>query len=234
MTPSPTAVPDPRSRADSGPASQPVTTVERSAGSLSPAECDEVAAVLADAFTDDPWAVHVTGHRRRGLRHVLRVPVVVSAAHGGVVRCRDAGGALLGAAVWTPGHRPGTGPADAWRSGALALPLHLGPRGSVRALREEAAQHAVLDPLLSPADAHLWVLGVRRDRHGRGLGRALVAGVTADAAARGYGRLVLNTDNPANVAVYEAMGLRLLTTSRRPSGLTSHVLARALGALAGD
>lgn len=74
-------------------------------------------------------------------------------------------------------------------------------------------------------DAYLWVLGVTRDRHGRGVGRALVEAVRADAAAAGHRRLVLVTHDPGNVARYEAMGFVPLGRSVRASGISLHALA---------
>ncbi|MGJ7439731.1 GNAT family N-acetyltransferase [Aquipuribacter sp. MA13-6] len=205
-----------------------------------------VAAVLADAFAEDDWGGHRDGPRRPGgVPLLMQVAADVGARRGGLVVAHQVAGRrgphtprggrdralpplVHGAAVWVPADRRGGGPVDAVRARAVGLPLVLGPRGLGRVLRDEADTDRAVDPHVGPGDAYLWVLGVRRDRHGHGLGRALVEATATDATERGHGRLVLVTHDPRNVAVYRALGFILLQSSRRASGITLHVLAREL------
>lgn len=188
--------------------------------------------VLADAFAEDPWATYVLGasgtRRPRALARLMSVPVDVSADRGGLVleTSPDAGRRPVAVSTWVPADRRGVGLVAAARAGALALPLEVGPATMVRLVRDEADLDRVLEPHLEDGDAYLWVLGVAREHHGQGLGRLVVDRTCAEATARGFRRVVLNTDNPTNVAIYRRLGFEPLTRVTRPSGLTSHVLAR--------
>ncbi len=189
------------------------------------------ASALADAFAEDGWVGHSDGPRRSGgVPLLMRVAADVGARRGGLLVAQEGASPseVLGASVWVPADRRGGAPLDAVRAGAAALPLVLGPRGLARVLRDEADTDRAVEPHVRPGDAYLWVLGVRRDRHGRGLGRTLVEGTAVDAAQHGHGRLVLVTHDPRNVAKYLALDFALLDTSRRTSGITLHVLARPL------
>lgn len=189
------------------------------------------ASALADAFAEDRWVGHRDGPRPSGgVPLLMRVAADVGARRGGLVVAREGGSPsrVLGASVWVPAHRRGGGPVDAVRAGSAVLPLVLGPRGLSRVLRDEADTDRAVAPHVRPGDAYLWVLGVRREGHGRGLGRALVESTAVDAAERGHGRLLLVTHDPRNVAKYLALGFTLLESTRRSSGITLHVLARPL------
>lgn len=200
------------------------------AGGLPAAVAASAAAVLADAFAHDPWARYVTGRpHRRSDALLFRVPVVAAARRGGLLAGQGPDGDVTGVSTWVPGDGRGSGVADALRARALHLPLLLGPAGYLRLATEETDTDRWVDGLTRPGDAYLWVLGVRRDHHGAGLGRALLEATVEAAVAAGHDRLVLITHNPANVARYERMGFAVLEASTRPSGLLVHALARPLG-----
>ncbi|MGL5909527.1 MAG: GNAT family N-acetyltransferase, partial [Phycicoccus sp.] len=112
---------------------------------------------------------------------------------------------------------------------ALLVPVVAGIRTMARLTRDEAELADVVAGHGRPGDAYAWVLGVRRDLHGRGLGRSVVDLACGQARRRGFRRMTLNTDNPANVAMYERLGFELCGTARRTSGLLAHVMARPLG-----
>lgn len=195
------------------------------------------AGVLADAFAADPWAAHVLGspgaQRYAALAAIMRVPVAVAESRGGVVSHPGGDGAPVAVSTWVPAAHHKVGFLDAARSRALTLPLQVGPGTMRRLNRDEAAldrllvAHALRDG--DTRDAYLWVLGVARRHHGQGLGRTVVEQTCDQAREGGYERVVLNTDNPANVPIYTALGFALLHRAQRPSGLTAHLLARSLG-----
>ncbi len=194
----------------------------------------EACSTLANAFAADPWARHVLGIsgscRPRALARLMSVPVAVAVRRGGLVleTTPDAGGRPVAVSTWVPADRRGVGFLTAVLTGALTLPLEIGPATMIRLARDETALDRALAFHLRPDDAYLWALGVERHRHGRGLGRIVVDRTCLQAAGRGFRRVVLNTDNPSNVAVYQRLGFDLLGEHLRPSGLTSHVLGRAL------
>ncbi len=196
------------------------------------------AEVLADAFAADPWARHVLGapgsRRPRALAAVMRVPIDVSRRRGGLIVRTDDHDRVGAVSTWVPSDRRHVATADVLRARAMTVPLAVGIPTLLRLGKDERDLDVVLAGHLQPGDAYLWVLGVRRDLHGRGLGRAVVDETCRRAAERGFRRMVLNTDNTANVPMYERLGFRLHGTSTRPAGLVAHVLIRPLDARAGD
>lgn len=187
---------------------------------------EAAARALADAFADDPWARYVTGRPHRPHDAALmRVPVCAGARRGGLVTTA-AGRGLVGASTWVPAGRREAGLSDVVRGRSLGLPFTIGPAAMSRLVREAADTSGWADAVLRPDDAYLWVLGVRREVHGRGIGRMLVEATAADAASAGHSRLPLLTYSADNVSRYEAMGFALLDASRRGTGLVVYALAR--------
>lgn len=222
-------------------------TLQVHRGAVPAALRDATAAVLADAFADDAWTGHESGRRSiAAARLLMQVAVDSASRRGGLVVATDPAGAglaaapvtvaeagaplaqglIVGASTWVPASRRGGGCLDAMRAGALRLPVTLGPLGLLRVLRDEAASGRAVAAQVRPRDAYLWVLGVRRDRHGNGFGRTLIEATMADAATAGHERVVLSTHDRSNVALYEAMGFTRVDSGRLSSGLVLHVLAR--------
>ncbi|MGL5810177.1 MAG: GNAT family N-acetyltransferase [Nocardioides sp.] len=195
-----------------------------------PSDMLAVRRVLADAFASDPWAHHVLGapgsQRPRALAAVMRMPVFLAQRRGGLLIRNDDSGRVGAVSTWVPARDRAIRTADVVRARALGVPFTAGVSTMGRLTRDQRDIDAVLEEHLRSSDAYLWVLGARRDLHGRGLGRAVVEATCNDARRRGFDRVVLNTDNPANVAMYERLGFQLLGTAPRPSALTVHVLAR--------
>lgn len=209
---------------NSAPTPRPVLSTHH--GGAPPALRDAAADALADAFAADPWARYVTG--RAFHPHdaaLMRVPACAGARRGGLVTAAGGRG-VVGASTWVPAGRREAGMSDVVRARALGLPFVLGPAAMSRLVREATDTGGWADGVLRPDDAYLWVLGVRREAHGRGIGRMLVEATAADAASAGHTRLSLVTYNADNVSRYEAMGFSLLEVSRRGTGLTAHALAR--------
>jgi ribosomal protein S18 acetylase RimI-like enzyme len=198
-------------------------------GPPTPGTADAAAAALADAFAEDSWVRSATGGQEPGLRAMMRVAVDAAARRGGLLVAHGEHGEARGASTWVPAGRRGGGVLDATHAGVLLrLPFELRSAGMIRLLRDQAQTGRVVDRHLRRSDAYLWVLGVRRAEHGRGIGRALVEATVADAIAAGRTRLVLATHDGANVAVYRALGFELLDDSVRSRGHVVHVLARSI------
>lgn len=196
---------------------------------------DESSRVLADAFAHDPWANHVLADRAEreptALATILRTPVRLASERGGLVTQIDESSpsrSIVAVSTWVPMSGRRLTAAMALRTGAIALPMLIGPRAFLRLTSDEHELHARLDRRANASMAYLWVLGVRRSHHGRGLGRAVVDTTCAQALSRGFTSLLLNTDNAANVAVYERLGFALVESGARASGLTTHVMLRQL------
>ncbi|MGL4744692.1 MAG: GNAT family N-acetyltransferase [Dermatophilaceae bacterium] len=193
----------------------------------------DACAVLADAFAADPWAAYVLGapasNRATALAAVMRAPVHIARRRGGLALLDDAAGKVGAAATWIPAGGTHVGFADAVRARALLVPVVAGIRTMTRLTQDEAELTEVVAGHGRPGDAYAWVLGVRRDLHGRGLGRAVVDLACDQARQRGFRRMTLNTDTPTNVAIYQRLGFELCGTARRRSGLLAHVMARPLG-----
>jgi GNAT superfamily N-acetyltransferase len=192
-------------------------------------DVDAAAAVLADAFDEDPCLRAVLPEpawRRQILRLVAGSQVRSSLPFGhgfGVVR----GGELIGLALW---HPPGTTISSleaalaAAREGVALLPRAAGrlPRLTWRIARDLRAaagyvgprQLVVLRMRRSPA-WYLAVLAVSPAHQGRGVGRQLLTHVLDRCDADGTPAW-LETTNPANPPFYERFGFEI--ADHRPGG----------------
>jgi ribosomal protein S18 acetylase RimI-like enzyme len=107
----------------------------------------------------------------------------------------------------------------------LTLTWRLGVRGTLRLERLEQ----VFDRLRA-ADAagphwYLNLLGVRPDRKGQGLARA-VCQPTFDAADRDRLRCYLETQDPVNVDIYRRLGFEVAAEAEPTPGLRSWTMCR--------
>lgn len=184
------------------------------------------ATTLAGAFQDDPlfsWVQPDPERRRSGLLPLYRAVVRRCAALGGVVDI-DGGG---GVATWVPAQRAAVGLVDVLRFGMLGAPLWLGPAGAVRLVRHDATADPLIERHAEPGDAYLWALGADPHRRGQGLGRRAIRETLGRAASAGASRLLLKTENPANVPLYQHLGFHVVDQHDvEVSGLTVWVLAR--------
>ncbi|HEX9765235.1 MAG TPA: GNAT family N-acetyltransferase [Nitriliruptorales bacterium] len=166
-------------------------------------------AVLGGAFQQDPlfeWALPDEARRARALPRIFVGSLRHCARHGGVIEVHD------GAAVvcWTdPGHftvRVG----DALRSGMAVAPLWLGVSGARRLQRHEDPVDRRMAGHISPVDAYLMAVGTSPASRGSGLGRECVQAVAQSAKQAGYRSVVLRTENPDNVGLYEHLGFEVI------------------------
>ncbi len=126
----------------------------------------------------------------------------------------EAGGS--GGAVWM---RPGAS-VSTWgslRAGLLAMPLHLGLRGTARSAAFGAYIEDVREKVAPPDHWYLVALGVEPDRQGRGFGAALMQPVLerADAAASPS---YLETFRERTVRFYERFGFEVIHEDAIPEG----------------
>jgi GNAT superfamily N-acetyltransferase len=75
--------------------------------------------------------------------------------------------------------------------------------------------------------AYLWLLGVAPEARGTGLARSLVAAVKSQGAASGFSSLLLKTEQPANVPIYEHLGLTRVAYTEAPPLLTPSWVLRS-------
>lgn len=181
----------------------------------------EVVNVLCEAFADYPVMQFVLGPRRgRYSEHLqLLIHFFVTARvyrREFILGVAD-GGRLQGAALVSR-------PAD---SGSLpelnALREELWSElGSSARARYEAFGAALTGVSVAAPHIHLNMIGVRRAAHGKGHGRKLLEHVHAlsreDPASSG---VTLNTEDEANVPLYERFGYKLVGRVEVAPGLTS-------------
>ena len=122
--------------------------------------------------------------------------------------------------AFEPGRWPLPEASVIWELGWLAV---AGPLPAARGMRNDRAMRA-----LHPAYPHmyLWFLAVEPARHGGGIGRALLAELHADSAARGV-PTYLETGTPANVPFYEGDGYEVLGEIDTPVGPSMWRMERA-------
>lgn len=184
------------------------------------------ASTLAEAFQDDPlfsWVQPDFERRRRGLLPLYQAVVRRCNALGGVVDVADGGGV----AGWVPAGRTSVSTVDLFRFGLLATPLWLGTSAAMRLSRHDAAADLLIEDHAMAGDAYLWALGTDPYRRGHGYARLAVEECLSEASRSGAGRVLLKTENPRNVTLYEHLGFHVLAEQQvEVSGLTVWVFAR--------
>jgi GNAT superfamily N-acetyltransferase len=189
------------------------------------------AAVLADAFIDDPgWSAvgpNSRARRLKMLRRFFRAHMAVARRWGGPMYGAFDGGGPTGALIAFAEGRFPPPPQSMLLEGPGMLAA--GPATTIRALRGQAALEAG-----HPEEPHAFVsmLGVDPTRQRAGAGRALLGRVIAEAEARAV-PVYLDTANPDNLPYYRSFGFELQGEAPLPRGATIWYLLRPVdGALA--
>ena len=177
---------------------------------LGPENVGEILDVFCDAFSDYPVMRYVLGpggHSPPRLRQLVGYFVQRRVRLGGpMFGARAADGTLAGVATMTV-------PIE-----SVAPPDLLAERDRVfaalgqdcRARHEDYAEAAKFFGSVGPHH-HLNMLGVRRSRHGQGVGRLLLNAVSALADADPHSSGVsLTTETPENVKLYEHCGYHVV------------------------
>lgn len=170
-------------------------------------EIDEVAGDLAAAFDGDPmfeWFMKTGGGRDAARYRLFRFLLRETALPVGWVLRPSMGG---GASVWIPSMRMGPSP---WWEELRSFPVILGATGFSR-LDRMAAMRAAMEkhhPGQTP-HVYLWLLGVRPEAQGAGVGSRLLRAGLDRADAQNL-PVFLETATTRNVALYRRHGFEVL------------------------
>jgi len=186
---------------------------------LDKARLGEAVDLLVAAFADDPGYRHFANAARSDYRHRLRLwfreGTAVQEASGQPVLGVLDGGQLAGVAVI---QAPGASfPVLAQVRWLLTLSWQISPLTTWRTYRNMRATVRC-----HPADPHYYlpILGVHPNHQGKGFGRLLLDELHARSERHPASTGVcLETENPANVAMYRHFGYRVthrLTVGRLP------------------
>ncbi|MEO7197218.1 MAG: GNAT family N-acetyltransferase [Solirubrobacterales bacterium] len=194
-------------------------------GPIRPGEGRSASRVLGAAFVDDPvWSAigpHCRRHRQISNRVSFAGILAGSSRHGAHIRvARSAAGDVVGASVaFAPGSWPIPEGSAVWELGWLVI---AGPLPAWRGIRDDRAMRAqhVTHPHM-----YLWFLGVLPALQGRGVGRALLAELHADADAAAVPTF-LETGSRENVSFYEGDGYEVIGEIAMPSGPTMWKMER--------
>jgi GNAT superfamily N-acetyltransferase len=193
---------------------------------LGETDVSEVVDVLCEAFADYPVMRFVLGPRRgrysEHLRRLMHFFVMARVYRREFLLGVADRGTLQGAALVS---RP-SGSVSPPELGALREELW-SELGSEARARYEAFGAALAGVSVPVPHIHLNLIGVRRAAHGKGHGRKLLEHVHAlsrdDPASSG---VTLNTEDEANVPLYERFDYKLVGHVEVTPGLTSWVFFR--------
>ncbi|HEY3800757.1 MAG TPA: GNAT family N-acetyltransferase [Caulobacteraceae bacterium] len=173
-----------------------------------PADADEVARTLSDAFAVDPhldWFMRADARRDAARLAFFQMLVGQQGFPQGRID-RPAGGGA--AAIWMPFEWLGPTPLMAELRGlpAMLRATGLARFGRILAIREDMDKHHPMER----RHAYLWFLGVAPQAQGRGVGSALLRAANARLDAEGL-PAYLETGTTRNVALYERHGYQVLS-----------------------
>lgn len=190
---------------------------------LAASDADEVVSVLADAFTDYPvmrWVYGQGGERHH--ERLVRMFVMARVLRGEPLLGVREGGELIGAAIVSFPGAPAPAEFMALREETWRV------IGADAERRYAAYGDATATFVFPPGATHLNMIGARRMRQRRGLGRAILDAVQDLARAReGSPGVELTTEVPANVAYYRSRGFALVGHTIVAPGLESWGFFRA-------
>lgn len=182
--------------------------------------------LLAEAFLDDPLSVFVEPDRERRRR-------VLPAVFACVVRAGRLQGRVdvidgEGVAVWLASGQTHL----TWRTlvgaGFLTLPLRLGPAATWRLIRATRDLDKAPPEGSDPDAWYLLLLGVAPQARGRGVVRRLIGPVLENADRTGT-PVRLETNNGANVPIYEHFDFDVVAHLETPGLLEQCVMVRPGG-----
>ena len=185
-------------------------------GPIAGGEHRAAARILGDAFLDDPvWTAigpRNRAHRRIANRFSFAGILAGSSRNGGRITVARERGIPVGVSVaFEPGRWPIPEGSVVYELGWL---LVAGPMPALRGLRNDRAMRA---QHVDHPHMYLWFIAVDPDRHGTGVGRALLADLHAASDALGVPAF-LETGTSANVAFYERQGYATVGEIEMPTG----------------
>lgn len=191
---------------------------------LTPADVPAATRALAAAFADYPLLRAVAPHNRRAVAAFCGMLVRYSVAAGVAHATAD----RAAVACWLPPGRGTLSPLALLRSGAPALAWELGLAGTSLLLRL-VHQFERLERRHVPAPHwYLILLGVEPAAQRRGLARAVLR-PGFDAADRAGLPCYLETQDGADVPVYQRLGFDLVGHRRIAGGLWNWEMRRPAG-----
>lgn len=176
---------------------------------MEPGQLSRCAAVLAEAFQEDPLEVYALPDSEARCR---AAPSQFAAALRLGLLCNGAfttGGQPRGAAVWLGPGETEIDPGRARASGLAGLPALLGPVASERLGRVWDRFYEVRRSLAGERYRYLLVIGVSPAWQGCGIGSALVRS-GLEQADKEWVSCFVETARPANRPFYERQGFRLV------------------------
>lgn len=177
------------------------------------ADIPELAAVLARAFAQDPfacWLAHPERDKATAMALAFQLQLKHLAMPGGLVFCVED---RSGAALWSA---PGNWDLTLWQQIRFA-PAFAGVVGWTRLLPVLKAVQAVQRAHPREPHYYLQVLGVDPVKQGRGQGRALLEPMLAK-ADRQQVPVYLETAEPDNLGYYQRFGFEVRQELDLPSG----------------
>ncbi len=193
-----------------------------------PADAEEVARTLSDAFAVDPmmdWMLRPDARRDAVRLGLFRMLVREEGLPIGRID-RPAGGGA--AAIWMPFEWLGPTPFLTELRGipAMLAATGLARFGRLNAVRRDMDAHHPKQP----RHAYLWFLGVAPAAQGRGVGSALLRAANARLDAQAL-PAYLETATTRNVALYERHGFKVTSEHKaRPDAPTMWSMWREPGA----
>jgi GNAT superfamily N-acetyltransferase len=188
---------------------------------LRPSQVDRAAAVFAAALADDPLYLHFfpdARTRRRCLTELYRFRLATERER---VRCTSDG--LEGCALWIPpGGGTGRQPPGVTVTAVIRLVRSIPWPAILRMWRYHRFALRLHESLLPAAHWYLDVVVVAPEQQGRGFASGLIR-PTLERASRDRVPCFLETQNPANVALYRRFGFEVAARVRVPGTSLMHV-----------
>lgn len=178
--------------------------------------------LFADAFHHDPYLTFVfpDPDERGRLSPLLFSYFLRLAARRG----RKDAVQQAGIALWHPPHVRPLSAWDYWQAGMAKWPTQFGIKTSRRIIAVERDLHRA--PQLNEPAWHLMFLAVAPHAQGQGLSRQLTRAVFAQADTTGT-PIRLETNNLANISLYEKFGFRVTTHLTTPGIPEQWIMVRA-------
>jgi len=177
---------------------------------LSRKELPRAAAVMVDAFKDDPlWLKFFEGERNleRKLPAFYEVPLRLGHRYGATVASSPD---LEGVASWVPGEVAKTSLWRMLRSGALGPALRMGAglgKRMERIFGQMERDRAV--NMGTTRFSYLQIIGVATRKQGKGIGGRMIRAIQEQCRQEGLA-LYLETETERNAEMYERLGFELL------------------------
>ncbi len=190
-------------------------------GMTQPDAVERMAQVLSRAMTDDPLNLFVFPDpelRRRALPAMYRL-IARMGVRARAIRVTSP--RIEGLALWELPGRPAVRFRDLWGAGALRFLRVAGPARAGRLGRYEAWAARRMSAHAPRGSAHLLLLAVDPSEQGKGWASRLVRPVLARLDAEGAAAC-LETQNPANVPIYEHLGFRVARRATVPGSAVRH------------